>query len=153
MGYQGGIELLCNHLFMNASTVAITATVYWVIQEWLFPTLGKYESSIKVVVYHPLPRKEWHAIMISIAVAAIYVVLVLWPTLSSHGILRNVNGGLVYSSFITGISFLFSSGASIMGMAYRFSSERYRIDNDVTEGFTQPMRLLGVYPIIAFFVV
>ena len=36
-------------------------------------------------------------------------------------------------------------------MAYGFSSGRYRTDNDVIEGLTQPMKLLGVYFVIAFF--
>ena len=36
-------------------------------------------------------------------------------------------------------------------MAYGFSSGRYRSDNDVIEGLTQPMKLLGVYFVIAFF--
>ena len=51
---------------MSASTVAITAIVYWITQKWLLPTLGKYEGSMKVVAYHPLSRKERRAIMISI---------------------------------------------------------------------------------------
>ncbi len=89
--------------------------------------------------------------MISIIVAAIYVALVLWLTFSSYGILRGVNGGLMHSPFIAGILFLLSLGAGITGMAYGFSSGRYRTDNDVIEGLTQPMKLLGVYFVIAFF--
>ena len=38
-----------------------------------------------------------------------------------------------------------------MGMVYGFVSGRYRTDSDVIEGLTQPMRLLGVYFVIAFF--
>lgn len=37
-----------------------------------------------------------------------------------------------------------------MGMVYGFVSGRYRTDSDVIEGLTQPMRLLGVYFVIAF---
>ena len=36
-------------------------------------------------------------------------------------------------------------------MVYGFVSGRYRTDSDVIEGLTQPMRLLGVYFVIAFF--
>ena len=43
-GYQGNTEPLCNYFFMSASTVAITAIVYWITQKWLLPTLGKYEG-------------------------------------------------------------------------------------------------------------
>ena len=57
----------------------------------------------------------------------------------------------MHSPFIAGILFLLSLGAGITGMAYGFSSGRYRTDNDVIEGLTQPMKLLGVYFVIAFF--
>ena len=131
--------------------MVITAIVYWVTEKWLIPKLGNYEGGIKVEAYRPLSRKERRAIMISIVVAAIYVALILWLTFSSYGILRGVNGGLMHSPFIAGILFLLSLGAGITGMAYGFSSGRYRTDNDVIEGLTQPMKLLGVYFVIAFF--
>ena len=38
---------------MSASTVVITAIVYWVTQKWLLPRLGKYEGSVKVEGYRP----------------------------------------------------------------------------------------------------
>ena len=38
-----------------------------------------------------------------------------------------------------------------MGLVYGFASGRYRTDGDVIEGLTQPMKLLGVYFVIAFF--
>ena len=61
---------------MSASTVVITAIVYWLTQKWLLPALGKYEGSVKVEAYRPLSRKERRAIMISIIVAGIYVALI-----------------------------------------------------------------------------
>ena len=57
----------------------------------------------------------------------------------------------MHSPFIAGILFLLSLGAGFTGMAYGFSSGRYRSDNDVIEGLTQPIKLLGVYFVIAFF--
>ena len=151
MGYQGNTEPLCNYFFMSASTVVITGIVYWVTQKWLLPNLGKYEGSVKVEAYRPLSRKERRALMVAVVVAGIYVALILWLTFSSYGILRGVNGGLMHSPFIAGILFLLSLGAGFTGMAYGFSSGRYRSDNDVIEGLTQPIKLLGVYFVIAFF--
>ena len=54
---------------------------------------------------------------------------------------------LGYKKFL----FFFSLGAGFLGLAYGFSSGRYRSDNDVIEGLTQPMKLLGVYFVFAFF--
>ena len=106
---------------------------------------------MKVVAYHPLSRKERRAIMISIVVAAIYVGSYLVAYFFFLWNFAGVNGGLMHSPFIAGILFLLSLGAGITGMAYGFSSGRYRTDNDVIEGLTQPMKLLGVYFVIAFF--
>lgn len=53
----------------------------------------------------------------------------------------------VYSRY----SVLLSFGIGLMGMVYGFASGRYRTDGDVIEGLTQPMKLLGVYFVIAFF--
>ncbi|GAE83460.1 aminobenzoyl-glutamate transport protein [Bacteroides reticulotermitis JCM 10512] len=149
--YQGNTEPLCNYFFMSASTVVVAAVIYWVTMRYLLPTMGKYEGDIKVEAYRPLSRKERRALVISIIVACAYVALILWLTFSSYGILRGVNGGLMHSPFIAGILFLLSLGAGITGMAYGFSSGRYRTDNDVIEGLAQPMKLLGVYFVIAFF--
>ena len=81
----------------------------------------------------------------------LYIAIILWATFSSWGILRSVNGGLIRSPFIVGILFLLSFGIGLMGMVYGFASGRYRTDGDVIEGLTQPMKLLGVYFVIAFF--
>ena len=150
-GYQGNTEPLCNYFFLCASTVVITVVVYWISVRFLFPVMGKYEGEVKVEAYRPLSRKERRAWMVAIVTAICYIALILWLTFSSHGILRGVNGGLMHSPFIAGILFLLSLGAGITGMAYGFSSGRYRTDNDVIEGLTQPMKLLGVYFVIAFF--
>ena len=56
----------------------------------------------------------------------------------------------MHSPFIAGILFLLSLGAGFTGMAYGFGSGRYRSDNDVIDGLTRPIKLLGVYFVIAF---
>lgn len=150
-GYQGNTEPLCNYFFMSVSTVVIAAIVYWVTQNFLIPVLGKYEGSVRMEAYRPLSRKERRALTLAIIMAGIYTTLILWLTFSSYGILRGVNGGLMHSPFIAGILFLLSLGAGFTGMAYGFASGRYRYDNDVIDGLTQPIKLLGVYFVIAFF--
>lgn len=80
-----------------------------------------------------------------------YVLLILGATFSSWGILRGVNGSLMRSPFIMGILFLLSFGIGLTGMVFGFVSGRYRSDGDVIEGLTYPMKLLGVYFVIAFF--
>ena len=148
----GGIEHgdtgpLCNYYFMFVSTFLI----YWVTRRKLLPAMGNYGGSTLFEGYKPLSRKERRALTVAIIVGVAYVALVLWLTFSSYGILRGVSGNLMRSPFIMGILFLISLGAGLMGMIYGFSSGRYRTDADVIEGLAQPMKLLGVYFVIAFF--
>lgn len=148
---QGSAGPLCNYYFMFVSTFLIGAVIYWITRRSLIPSLGEYEGSARADGYKQLSRKERRALTMAVLVGILYISLVLWLTFSSYGILRGVNGGLMYSPFIAGILFLISLGAGLMGMAYGFSSGRYRSDGDVIAGLTQPMKLLGVYFVITFF--
>lgn len=147
----GNTGLLCNYYFMFVSTFLIAGIIYWVTRRSLLPSLGEYEGETRSHDYKQLSRKERRALTMALFVGIVYVALILWLTFSSFGILRGVNGGLMQSPFIAGILFLISLGTGIMGMAYGFSSGRYRSDGDVIAGLAQPMKLLGVYFVIAFF--
>lgn len=149
--YQGNTGPLCNYYFMSASTLMIAAVVYWVTRKHLLPSMGHYNGEIPFTGYKQLSRKEHRALIVAVLVGMLYLGIILWLTFSSHGILRGVSGGLIHSPFIAGVLFLLSLGAGLTGMVYGFSSGRYRSDADVIEGLTHPMKLLGVYFVIAFF--
>lgn len=142
---------LCNYYFLFASTFLLAYIIYYITREFLLPHLGEYEGDISFNGYKQLSRKERRAMLSAVIVGLFYVSIILWATFSSWGILRSVNGGLIRSPFIVGILFLLSFGIGLMGMVYGFASGRYRTDGDVIEGLTQPMKLLGVYFVIAFF--
>lgn len=151
-GVEGGnTEPLCNYYFMAASTFLIAVIVYGVTRRYLLPSLGTYSGGKAPSEYKQLSRKECRAMSMAITVGAVYVLLILWLTFSPFGILRGVNGGLMHSPFIAGILFLISLGIGITGMAYGFTSGRYRSDSDVIAGLTSPMKLLATYFVIAFF--
>ncbi len=149
--YQGNTDPLNNYYFMAFSTFYLAAIIYWITRRKLLPMLGEYAGETQFEGYKQLSRKERRALTTAILVGVVYVAVILWLTFSSYGILRSVSGGLMHSPLIAGILFLLSLGAGLMGMAYGFSSGRYRSDADVIEGLAHPMRLLGVYFVIAFF--
>lgn len=142
---------LCNYYFFGVSTFILAVIVYYITRKSLLPMLGEYAGSVSFDGYKQLSRKERRAMLSAVIVGAIYMAVILWATFSSWGILRGVNGSLIRSPFIIGILFILSFGIGLMGMVYGFASGRYRKDGDVIEGFTQPMNLLGVYFVIAFF--
>lgn len=148
---SGKIGPLSNYYFLSVSTLLLIFIIYFITRKSLLPALGQYTGKIHFSGYKQLSRKERRALMSAVTVGLLYIILIIWATFSSWGILRGVNGGLIHSPFIVGILFLLSFGIGLMGMIYGFASGRYRTDSDVIEGLTQPMNLLGVYFVIAFF--
>ena len=142
---------LCNYYFLFVSTFLLAFIIYHITRRSLLPRLGEYAGDIHFNGYKQLSRKERRAMLGAVFAGLLYIAIILWATFSSWGILRSVNGGLIRSPFIVGILFLLSFGIGLMGMVYGFASGRYRTDGDVIEGLTQPMKLLGVYFVIAFF--
>lgn len=149
--YSESVGPLSNYFFMSVSTFLVGSIIYVITTRKLIPSLGTYDGDIRFEAYKPLSRRERRAITLSLIAGAIFVLLMLWITFSSWGFLRGVSGGLIRSPFIVGILFLISLCAGIMGMLYGFASGRYRTDSDVVDGLAQPMQLLGVYFVIAFF--
>ncbi|MEG0464165.1 MAG: AbgT family transporter [Bacteroides sp.] len=148
---QGSIGPLSNYYFMLASTFLIAGIVYWITRRSLIPSLGVYNGGTRFESYKQLSYKERRALLMAMFVGILYLVLIFCLTFTSFGILRGVNGGLIHSPFIAGILFLISLGIGLIGMTYGFSSGRYRSDGDVINALAQPMKLLGVYFVIAFF--
>lgn len=142
---------LCNYYFLFVSTFLLAFIINHITRRSLLPRLGEYAGDIHFNGYKQLSRKERRAMLGAVFAGLLYIAIILWATFSSWGILRSVNGGLIRSPFIVGILFLLSFGIGLMGMVYGFASGRYRTDGDVIEGLTQPMKLLGVYFVIAFF--
>ncbi|KAA6332114.1 p-aminobenzoyl-glutamate transport protein [termite gut metagenome] len=150
---QGSIGALSNYSFMFVSTFLIAGIVYMLTVKKLLPALGAYEEEEQqqTVTHKQLSHKERRSLSLALTVAVIYIILILWATFSSQGVLRGVTGDLRRSPFIMGVLFILSFGMGLAGTIYGFGSGRYRSDKDVIEGLTQPMRLLAVYIVIVFF--
>ena len=129
----GRIGPLCNYYFFCVSTFLLVFIIYHITCRKLLPGLGEYNGSNTSCGYKQLARKEQRALWGAVIVGLLYAAYVLWATFSSWG------------------RFLVSLGIGLIGMVDGFVSGRYRSVRDVIEGLTQPMRLLGVYFVIAFF--
>lgn len=141
---------LSNYYFMLVSTFVIAYIIYQVTTRKLIKQVGVY-SQKDANHDKPLSLKERRGLIMTLFIGFLYLVIILFSTFSSFGILRGVSGNLMRSPFIMGILFLISFGIGLMGMVYGFSSGRYRSDIDVIQGLSQPMKLLSVYFVIAFF--
>ena len=142
---------LCNYYFLFVSTFLLAFIIYHITRRSLLPHLGMYAGDIHFNGYKQLfPQGTESYVGSCICRLAVYCHYSVGYILFM-GDIRSVNGGLIRSPFIVGILFLLSFGIGLMGMVYGFASGRYRTDGDVIEGLTQPMKLLGVYFVIAFF--
>lgn len=148
---SGQIGPMCNYYFFAVSTFLLLPVIYFITRRNLLPALGTYAGEVSFGGYKQLSRKERRAVQIACIICLLYVLFILGATFASWGILRGVNGSLMRSPFIMGILFLLSFGIGLTGMVFGFVSGRYRSDGDVIEGLTYPMKLLGVYFVIAFF--
>lgn len=149
--YPGNVGALSNYYFMFVSTFLIAGVVYWITKKYLSPSLGEYTGKSEFKGYKQLSRKEHRALTIAVVSGCIYTIIIIIATFSPWGFLRGITGGMTRSPFIAGAIFLLSFGIGLMGMIYGFVSGRYRSDGDVIKGLSQPMSLLSVYFVIAFF--
>lgn len=149
--YRGNVGPLSNYFFMFVSTFVIAVVVYYITRKSLLPMLGEYTGGTPYTNYKSLSKKEQRALRIALLSGVIYTIIIALATFSPWGILRGITGSLTRSPFIFGILFLISFAFGLMGAIYGFSSGRYRTDSDVISGLTHPMKLLGVYFVIAFF--
>lgn len=149
--YQRNTGAFSNFYFMFVSTFLIAGIVYWTTKKQLIPRLGTYEGQYRFNGYKQLSRKEHRALLISVFAGCVYAAIIAFATFSPWGILRGITGGMTRSPFIAGALFLLAFGIGLMGMIYGFASGRYRSDSDVIKGLSQPMALLSVYFVIAFF--
>ena len=146
---QNQVGSLSNYIFMAISTFIIAIVIYFITIKKLIPQAAKWNTAVDE--NYSLSRKEHRALMISLIVGLAYLIIILFSTFSSFGILRGVSGNLMRSPFIMGILFLISFGLGLMGVVYGMCLGRYRSDADIIEGFTKPMHLIGLYLVIAFF--
>lgn len=147
---SGNTGALSNYYFMFVSAFLVTFIIYRQSNR-LSARLGAYEGGMHFDVYKQLSRKERRALLLALSAGAVYAGIIAFATFSPWGILRGVTGGMTRSPFIAGALFLISFGFGLMGMVYGFASGRYRSDADVIKGLSQPMSLLAVYFVIAFF--
>lgn len=149
--FSGNVGALSNFYFMFVSTFLIAGVVYWITKKYLSPSLGEYTGKSEFSGYKQLSRKEQRALTVAVISGCIYTVIIVIATFSPWGFLRGITGGMTRSPFIVGAIFLLSFGMGLMGMIYGFVSGRYHSDGDVIKGLSQPMSLLSVYFVIAFF--
>lgn len=142
---------MCNFYFFFVSSFLIGIVIYIVTCRSLLPTIGREEYVFKTTDRKPLSHKERRALNLACVVGLIYLAFFIVASVLPSGLLRGVDGGLLYSPFTMNMLTILAVGFALMGIIYGVSSGRYHKDSDVVDGFISCIGLLGIYFVIAFF--
>jgi aminobenzoyl-glutamate transport protein len=152
------VHALVNWWFMIGSTFLVTTVGTWVTVAIVEPKLGTYdpsnaqEGAVDDKALEPLSREEKRGLLAAGVASLVVIGLILWATVPETGVLRNPEtGDLLNSPFLRGVVALIFVFFLVPGMAYGFTTGKFRSDRDVVNGMATAMSSLGLYIVLVFF--
>jgi aminobenzoyl-glutamate transport protein len=152
------VHALVNWWFMIVSTFFITAVGTWVTVKIVEPQLGTYdpsraqEGAADERTLEPLSVAEKRGLLAA-GLASLFVIgLILLATVPAGGVLRNPETGEILNSpFLRGVVALIFVFFLVPGVAFGFTTGKFRSDRDVVDGMASAMSSLGLYIVLVFF--
>jgi aminobenzoyl-glutamate transport protein len=152
------VHALVNWWFMIVSTFFITAVGTWVTVKIVEPKLGTYdpsraqEGAADERTLEPLSVAEKRGLLAA-GLASLFVIgLILLATVPAGGVLRNPETGEILNSpFLRGVVALIFVFFLVPGVAFGFTTGKFRSDRDVVDGMASAMSSLGLYIVLVFF--
>ncbi len=142
-----------NYYFMLASTfvIAITGTV--ITDRLIEPRLGKYEGSVENQENYleKLTKQEKKGLLYALLAMLGITAITLIGVLPDDGFFRGPDGGVLTSPLIKGVVAMLFITAGAMGLAYGFTTGKFRNDGDVVDGMAASMKTLSTYFVLVFF--
>jgi aminobenzoyl-glutamate transport protein len=152
------VHPLVNWYFMIISTFLVTGVGTWVTVKIVEPKLGTYdpsraqEGAADNRTLEPLSREEKRGLLAAGLASAFVIGLILLATVPETGVLRNPEtGSLTDSPFLRGVVALIFVFFLVPGVAYGFTTGKFRSDRDVVDGMASAMSSLGLYIVLVFF--
>ena len=142
-----------NYFFMVASTFVIAFAGTFVTEKIVEPRLGKYTGDIgeKDNSFDKLSKKEKKGLLMALLTLIVIIVITLIGVIPADGYFRGSDGGLLSSPLIRGVVAMLFITASAMGLAYGFSTGKFKNDSDVVKGMAASMKTLTTYLVLVFF--
>ncbi len=142
-----------NYYFMLASTfvIAITGTV--ITDRLIEPRLGKYEGSVENQENYleKLTKQEKKGLLYALLAMLGITAITLIGVLPDDGFFRGPDGGVLTSPLIKGVVAMLFITAGAMGLAYGFTTGKFKNDGDVVDGMAASMKTLSTYFVLVFF--
>ncbi len=150
-GYQ--VNPTANYYFMVVSTFLIAFAGTWVTERIVAPRLGDYipPDDLEQEDVHPLSALEKKGLKWTTFVLVMFVLLLLWGSVPSHGSLRAEDGSLLRSPLLKGIVTLLFVISGVCGIVYGVIVGKYKSDSDVMHSMANSMKTMGTYIVLVFF--
>ncbi len=140
-----------NYFFMAVSSIIIAFAGTWVTEKIIAPRFGKYQGDNKDVNVEQLSKKEKKGLRNAFIVAILLFGGMAWGVIPENGFFRGADGGVLTSPLIKGVIAVLFIVAAIMGLAYGFTTKKYKNDADVMTGMSKSIKTLSLYIVLVFF--
>jgi len=142
-----------NYYFMVASTFVIAFTGTFISERLIEPRLGTYNGvvSAKDQSFEKLSPIEKKGLLIAMITLAVIMGITLVGLIPADGFFRGADGGFLSSPLIKGVVAMLFITAGAMGIAYGFSTGKFKNDSDVINGMGDSMKTLSIYLVLVFF--
>jgi len=96
-------------------------------------------------------NREKKGLLAALIAFAVIVIITLIGIIPANGIFRGIDGGLLTSPLIKGVVAMLFITSGAMGLAYGFTTGKFRNDSDVVNSMGSSMKSLALYMVLVFF--
>lgn len=141
-----------NWYFMATSSLLIVGVGTLIANKFTIPFLGEYQGEREKSELENLNDKEKKGLFWAGLVTLILVGLLLAGLIPENGFLRDPAApDLLNSSALKGVVAIIFLFGALPGLAYGFSSQKFKKQSDVTDAMQEAMSTLAPYLVLVFF--
>ena len=147
------VNATANYYFMVASTFVIALAGTFVTEKIVEPRLGKYKKNDEETEtkMDRLSKEEKRGLLMASITFVIILIITLIGIVPEDGFFRGPDGDILTSPLIKGVVAMLLITAGGMGLAYGFSTGKFKNDSDVMSGMALSMKTLATYLVLVFF--
>ncbi|WP_078381212.1 AbgT family transporter [Sutcliffiella halmapala] len=138
-----------NYYFMATSVFILTIIGALITDKIVEPRLGKYQGKVEKVIEKSHPKEKKGLINASIA-GAVYLILLVVAIFWPESVLRNEDGGLVPSLFLTAIVPITLFFFIVVGVTYGVTVGKIKATADVPKLMTESIKDMAGYIVLIF---
>ena len=142
-----------NYYFMVVSTFLIAGVGTFITDKVVEPRLGKYtgESDNQEDFLTKLTKLEKKGLLMAGLVFLFIFGIAAYGVIPEEGYFRGADGQILTSPLIKGIVALLFITAGGMGIAYGFTTGKFKNDADIMASMASSMKTLSTYFVLVFF--